>query len=217
MGSKTESTSNSAGSGFQDVEDTNSIDLANLQVHKSVGTTIEVKQTDHGAIEAAIGLVEDESENTRIFSAGVIEQTNQALGGVLVYADDADARRTEFTATQLDENRAFAAGALRETLAASAGTVDKAFSLVGQGFSKFADGLGSALTNNSAIASQTVSEITDFSELVLQDLNEQATQNIQAVSDATRSDAANSLDQVVKLAGVAFVVLGLTTVFMRAR
>lgn len=220
MGSKSESNTTTAGSGFQDVQDVNSTDVGNLQVYKSIGTDIHFSQTDHGAIEAAIDLVEDEAENTRIFSAGVVNQYHEALGGVLLYSDEQNRRNTEFTEGQLESNRIFSAGAIREVatnaraaLAANADTVEKAFTLVGGGFSKFADGLNLALADSRA----TTESVSDFSKHVLEDLNEQATKNIKAVSDATRSDAANSLDKVVLLAGAAFVVLGVTTVYMRTR
>jgi hypothetical protein len=172
--------------------------------------TNEVTDFATGVTAQANGILDaaqTETENTRAFAAGTINHVTNAVSaaanGSLLFADDQTRRSTDAILEATESALKFGT----QALATNERVVDKSFSFAGGAVTKALDSL-------SDFAFDTLQVVSDQATKALVGVNAQAGANIQAVSDATRSDAANSLDKVVTMAGYGIGALAIATIFM---
>jgi len=169
-----------------------------------------------------------------------------AANAALVFADDQSQRLADSFHDEIAANSAAndaALSALTQGQQATLNTVqsfaDQAFTFAGQGVSKTIDAItqsnqqeqdfllaaiqqGNEASQHAADliagnAQAVFDTVTNFSDKTLNELSTEANANLQAVTAAQRSDAANSLDNVIKVAGVAFVGLAIAAIFIARR
>lgn len=158
-----------------------------------------------------------EVERNRQFAADVIAQNS---------ASNAAATNAAFS---------FAGQATTKAIDTIAASTTEVFDQIGEGYTAAIDGITSSANASLAYANQNnertfslynkvidesnnlLNGLTGFTKDLLTDQSAQNTATIAAVSDATRSDAAQSFNKLIKYTAAAFAIFAVSTVVLKVK
>lgn len=219
---------NDAGNGLQDVRDTVVTSLAGVDF---VEGGVNISPTDLGAIDYGFNLAAGSVDANTDVALNVLDVTARELE-----ADrDFTGQLINFIGTgvkkELDDQRLFTAETIQHVTEVVTNSADAALLFVDEQNEEFKEALiesteralqtaDASIASNERITdfafqfagqgvSKALDSISEFGSQVIRSINTQATNNLEAVTLASRSDAANSLDQVVKTAGYGIMALAI--------
>lgn len=227
MSSKTESTTNSSGPGFQDVNDSSSVSVSGINTYKSIGTTFNFQTSDMGAIEAGIGAannaidaIEGESEKNRVFAGevagGAVKGITSVVDKAFTLVGEMTSGLTKAITGENDANRLFLGESTTAFLDNNLETTNAAFQYAGETAAGSIKAVSDANHNASVLADNAltfsidaIDKFSSFANDSVARISSNSTENLEVVAAASRSDASNSLNKVVTVAGVVFAVIGI--------
>ncbi len=175
----------------------------------------------------------DETEYNRLFSAGVVDKAFEENDNNRLFAAQAIEQNAAASAAANDQAFAFAGQATTKAIDTISASTEKAFDFIGQGYTTALGALASDTaasydfinTNQDrtfTLYNKVVDEsgnllngLTSFTKDLLTDQSKTNAATISAVSEATRSDATQSFDKLVKWAALAFGAVALGSVAVR--
>ena len=147
--------------------------------------------------QVATDVVTQTQQDAFLFSAGALNEASGIIEGGLEAVDKAVGRANQLAIQSQENALVFSAGALQESLGSSEELQRQTLGIV------------------SSITDKALTNIGDSTANTLSSLAEAQSKTIAQIGETSKSESAQSFDRLVKLAGGAFIALGLLVFIMR--
>ena len=209
------------------------LDYADEQIDRNYTFTAGVTERVLDVADGALVFADDQLDRNYDFTVAI---GNAALNEVernRQFAADVIAQNSAAAAAASDSAFRFAGEATTKALDTITGSTTQVFDQIGEGYSAALDGLQSStqssydfIESNQARTFSLYNKVVDeannllngltlFTRDIIEDQSAGNTATVAALSDATRSEASQSLDKLIKYAAGAFAVVAIGSVLAR--